>query len=296
MAERKRIPAKSVKKKSGMTREMWAVVFIALGIIAALCFYTEASASPLGRAVRAFGLGILGVGGYVLPVFLLVFGVHYLVKRDFAPYRRQYVLVLTLLVLVASIIHLFCGSHSWDMGAFYTDHTAGGIIGGLLATTLVKLAGKAVAAVILIVVFLLLAVWLTGFSLADIVEKIQTRAANARAARKTEEAKAEAVPALEKPVRRKKEEASGVKEKEKEEPFNFDDIKIFTHDQMTVNDMPEVEGIPIEAPQAESKPEKGPMRIKRMKKWDLRLRFPRLKRRLPNSGRNEFIFILPQTF
>ncbi len=256
MAERKRIPAKSVKKKSGMTREMWAVIFIALGIIAALCFYTEASASPLGRAVRAFGLGILGAAGYVLPLLLLVFGVHYLVKRDFAPYRRQYILALTLLVLVASIIHLFCGSHSWDMGAFYTDHAAGGIIGGLVATTLVKLAGKAVAAVILIVLLLLLGVWITGFSLADIVEKIQARAENARSRRKAEETKAEIVPAVEKPARRKKEEIPQTKEKEKEETFNFDDIKIFTHDQMTVNDMPEAEEIPIEAPRAEGENEK----------------------------------------
>lgn len=259
MAERKRIPAKSVKKKSGMTRELWAIILIAAGIIAALCFYTDAAASPLGGAVKSFGLGLLGVVGYALPPYLLVFGVHYLVKRDFAPYRQKYILTLVLLVLAAAFIHIFRGSHTWDFGLFYSEHTAGGILGGLLCTTLVKLTGKAISIVLLLLLLTLSVIWLTGFSLSDAVESLRVRAAarkEARQAAEAEEAKKTAAPKEENPKKRQRRDAPEKTEKKEDEPFNFDDIKIFAHDQMTVNDMSTDEEIPISAPGSPA--EEGP--------------------------------------
>ncbi len=254
MAERKRIPAKSVKKQSGMSRELWAIILIAAGIIAALCFYTDAAASPLGGVVKSFGLGLFGVTGYALPPYLLAFGVHYLVKRDFAPYKQKYILTLVLLVLAAGFIHIFRGSHTWDFGLFYSEHTAGGILGGILATALIKLTGKAISVVLLLLLLLLSVVWITGFSLSDAVETLRVRAAARAEAQKAAE-KMDAGKSPVKEEKRQKKETSPAKPekpvKKEDEPFDFDDIKIFTHDQMTVNDMPTDEEIPLSSPDAQ---------------------------------------------
>ncbi len=240
MAERKRIPAKNVKKQTGMSRELWAIIIIAIGIIAALCFYTDASSSsPLGGAVKNLGLGILGLAGYALPPFLLVFGVHYLVKRDFAPYRKKYILALILLLLAAALIHLVGGEATWDFGLFYHNHAAGGILGGVLATTLIKLTGKAVSTVILLLLLLLALIQLTGVSLPDIVEKLRVRAAARKAAKEAAEAP-KAEPARQGEAQKPKKETPKPAEKEKkedDEPFDFDQIKIITHDQLSVNDV-----------------------------------------------------------
>lgn len=237
MAERKRIPAKTVKKKGGMTREMWAMLLIAFGIIAALCLYTEAASSPLGGAVCGLALGLWGAVGYVLPVYFLVLGVHCLLKKDVGLYKQYYILAAVLLLLSASLIHLFSGNHTWDFGAYYINHMGGGIFGGLLATTLYKLAGKAVSAVILIALILLICVWFTGFSVGDMIEKIREKQA--------ENKKKAAEKHKEKPAKPEKETAERPVKAEKkpvlptgaEEPFDFETIKIHTHDQMSVNDM-----------------------------------------------------------
>ncbi len=257
MAQRKRIPQKSVSKKNAPSREIWAMILIAVGIITALCFYTEAKDSPLGKLVNALGLGIFGVMGYVIPVFLVIFGVHYLVKRDFAPYKRQYLLALLIVVLIAALVHLFRGVHMWSFDAFYYDHTAGGIVGGLLATALVKLSGKAISAVVLFGVLFLLGVWITGISVSDIVENIRlffaSRAAASRARVKEEPL----------PQKEEKKKPAKPEKKEPEEPFDFGKIKIIAHDQMTVHDAPEEEpeeavAAAEEAPASEKEEEAGP--------------------------------------
>ncbi len=272
MAERKRIPAKKVKKQTGMTRELWAIITIALGIISVLCFYTDAANSPLGGVVKGLGLGILGLVGYTLPLYFLIFGVHFLVKRDFSPYRRYYILTLVLMVLSAALVHLFRGEATWDFGLYYSDHGAGGILGGLLATTLIKLAGQAVSAVILILLILLTFVWLTGISIPDTIENWRVRAEDRQAAKTAAMEAAEKAEKQEKPVRKRKEEPAPASEKKEEkpekeeEPFNFDDIKFFTHDQLSVNDMPGSDEVPLSgpepptaespAPEADGKPQK----------------------------------------
>ncbi len=246
MAQRKRIPAKSVPKKNGMTREMWAIIWIAAGIIAALCLYTEAAASPLGSAVGALVLGTMGAVGYALPVFLLVFGLHYLVQRDFKRVRRYYIQGMVLLVLLSAVLHLFRGNHSWDFALYYENHGAGGIIGGLLATTMVKLADVAVSAVVFILAMLLILGNMTGVSVSDIVERARLYFENKRNARPVKEER----PAADKPpVKKKKAEAPAEGE---EEPFDFNKIKIFTHDQMTVNDVSDEAEVPIDTPAEEN--------------------------------------------
>ena len=260
MDKRKRIPAKTVKKKGSMTREMWAMLLIAFGIIAALCLYTEAKDSPLGSLVCGAALGLWGAMGYILPAYLLVLGVHCLVKKDVALYKQYYILAAVLLWLSAGVLHLFTGNHTWEFDVYYMNHAGGGILGGVLATTLVKLAGVAVSAVILISLILLICVWFTGFSVGDMVEYLRERSAEKKT--KSEENKKEKAPKPVKVQEEKPEKSEKVKKAEKaekpkeiEEPFDFDTIKIHTHDQISVNDMEKTtEKEPIPTPKAVEAP------------------------------------------
>lgn len=258
MAERKTIPAKTVKKKGGMTREMWAMLLIAFGIIAALCLYTEASASPLGGAVSGLALGLWGAVGYLLPVFLLVLGVHCLIKKDVGLYKQYYILAAVLLWLSAALIHLFTGNTDWDFALYYQNHAGGGILGGVLATTLMKLAGKAVSAVILASLFLLICVWFTGFSVGDMLDKIrENRTEKQKKAAenpKEKRVKPEKEVIAEKPIKAEKTPKKTDEKPVDDEPFDFDTIKIHTHDQMSVNDMAKTDEKPLPPPETAETP------------------------------------------
>ncbi|MBQ7036642.1 MAG: DNA translocase FtsK [Clostridia bacterium] len=238
MDKRKRIPAKSVKKKSGgMTKEAWGIILIALGLIALFCFYTEASKTPVGQAVKSTGLGIFGIVGYLLPVYMIAFGVQYLIKRDFAPYKRLYLLLMLLMILASSMVHLLFGEPKWDFAYFYAYHDGGGILGGLLSTVLVKLAGSAIAGIVLAVSILFTVLSVTKHSLSDVVESLREKIATLREKKeKSEKAKEEPVKKTE-----KKETKKITAEEKEEEPFDFDAIKIYTHDQMKMKDFPDEE-------------------------------------------------------
>ena len=242
MEKRKLIPAKSVQKKSGMTREIWAMLWIALGIIMALCLYTKAAESPFGGLVKSIVLGLSGVGGYVLPGYFLVFGVQYLLKKDFGLYKSYYIFGALFLWILSAIVHLFAGINEWDFAMFYASHLGGGVLGGVLATALFKLSGKAIAAVILFSIEIGILAWLSSFSLADTLEKLRER--------KTRPEKKEKPEKIKNPAPPKKEKAEKKEPEPPEEPFEFEKIKIFTHDQMSALDVIKDAEEPEEKPAA----------------------------------------------
>ena len=265
MDKRKRIPAKTAKKKSGgLTKEARGIVLIALGLIAFFCFYTEAAKTPVGQVVKGAGLGIFGIAGYLLPIYIIAFGVHYLIKRDFAPYRRVYSVLLLLIILASAMVHLLFGEPKWDFAYFYAYHDGGGILGGLLSTVLVKLAGTAITGIILAVAILFSALAVSKRSLSDVVESIREKI---RKMQEKKEKKEKTEEPLKKPE--KKEPKKPAPEEKEEEPFDFDAIKIYTHDQIKMKDFPaeepQKETVPAEAavpeeaaPTAEQDEEVGP--------------------------------------
>ena len=248
MDKRKRIPAKSVKKKSGgMTKEAWGIILIALGLIALFCFYTEAAKTPVGQVIKGAGLGIFGIVGYLLPVYIIAFGVHYLIKRDFAPYRRIYSLFMLLIILASSMVHLLFGEPKWDFAYFYAYHDGGGVLGGLISTVLVKLAGEAVAGIVLAVAILFSVLAVSKHSLSDVVESLREKITKLCEKKEKKEKAEEPVKKTE-----KKETKKSAPEEKEEEPFDFDAIKIYTHDQMKMKDFPAEE--PTKEPPMEEAP------------------------------------------
>lgn len=254
MTKRKRIPAKTAKKQSAtIPREIWAIFVIAAGIVSALMLYTSASASPLGRMTKSLALGFLGIGGYLLPLYLTVFGVHYLLKQHFAPVRRYYLLAFGALCLLASLVHLFWGELTFDFAVLYKEHISGGLLGGLLATALFTLCGKAAAAVILVMLLLVFTVIICGISLRSLLEKLgeKIKARREESLKKAPKAPKEAVKAPA-PEPKKAPPAPAPME---EEPFDFDSIKIFSHDQLSAEEIAKGEKTP---PPSEESPAEEP--------------------------------------
>ncbi|MDD6308197.1 MAG: DNA translocase FtsK [Clostridia bacterium] len=236
MATRKRIPAKDAKKqKTTISQELWAVICIAVGIIMALCLYTNARTSPLGYAFHTLTLGLMGIVGYVLPLYIQVLGVHLLVQQSFAPYRRGYVLTFLFLLLVSALVHLFTGTLEWDFAAYYAMHFGGGVFGGLLATFLYKLSGRAISCVILIGLMVPIIMIVFGISLRNLIESLRA----CRPAKKEKPAKEGPKEPVFQPEKKVKNEVIAPMPEptaptEAEEPFDFDSIKIFTHDQLSL--------------------------------------------------------------
>lgn len=243
-----------VKKQSPVAHELWAIVAIAVGIITSLCLYTKASDSYIGGVIKNTLLGLLGVPSYVLPLVIIAFGFHYLIKKDFTPYRKIYFLLLGLMTCISSAWHLFTADadlHEWGffeyIDAAIYDYSGGGIMGGLISVTLEKLAGKAIAFTVIAVLFIIMVIILTGFSLTDFIENIKLKMKEEK--KEPAKVKKTEAPALKEVHLVKKQE-----EPVREEPFNFDDIKIFTHDQLSLGDEKPAQASKPEDSTAESKP------------------------------------------
>ena len=67
-------PEKKVKVGSRVRDEIWAIIIIAIGAFLIVALQTEA-AGAFGAILKKFFLGCFGVLGYVLPYYLLVYGI-----------------------------------------------------------------------------------------------------------------------------------------------------------------------------------------------------------------------------
>ncbi len=200
-------------------REVTGVIFFAFAMVFGISYYLPAAATGiLGKALRSFGMGLLGIAAYAVPVLLIYAAVDYFLekRRNIAPFRVRSVLMLllcastlmaVLTVSPASIRSLCLDSTGnealaskaisvlWKSGinSSIIKETpdqlvlSGGLVGGSLALALRLLAAKTGAIIII-----------SAFTLAQIiiifnVSLSRTAARTAEAIRATSHRAAEAI-------------------------------------------------------------------------------------------------------
>ncbi|MBO4896886.1 MAG: DNA translocase FtsK [Clostridia bacterium] len=231
------------KEISATTREIWAIVTAAVGVLLVLGFYFDALGA-LGSVLKISGLSLLGVMGYALPVVLFVLGICFLFK-DKAVHRKG--LYMACIVLcVCAFVHLFsCGAETTFkevLSAAKNGPDSGSMGGGLFGALVVKMlsfTGVAGTAVILIAAALIFSVLISGATpAADMKEAYLNK--RRKAEEETDEK--DSLPPFEpdnadKPDKRKKIKKNSDENMPDKEENGMDDFVIITDDdQVQIKD------------------------------------------------------------
>ena len=160
-AEVKRSVKKENKEINPATREIWAIITAAAGILLVLGFYFNAL-GPLGGVLKTCGFALFGVMGYALPVVLFVLGICFLFKNK--AYHRKGIYIACVALCICAFIHLFSHIAKAPFGEVIdaAQKGSGGGIFGWLTVKILAFTGTAGTAVILIAAALIFVVLLSG--------------------------------------------------------------------------------------------------------------------------------------
>lgn len=131
--------------------EIWSIIAIALGVFLIVATLTN-GAGQFGKAIGDCMKGLFGFVAYILPFYLIVFGILLFVKKTVSISIKTTLLLILLLFMFAAMNSVrFIDTQtlplSWQaMKGFYTSGTAlesGGFFGMILATLLIKWFGVA---------------------------------------------------------------------------------------------------------------------------------------------------------
>ena len=177
-------PAKSSASKNGKSSGMReldtdmvlndAVVIISLLVAVILLLSNLGMCGPVGVWLKAFQTGLLGVMGYVFPIWL--FAAITLIISNGASPRAVVIVISSFMAMLAlgGLIHLLAG-RSFDeiasLTELYTLGEGGGLLGGLLGGGLATVIGYAGAFLVCGAILIVSLVVVTGRSFVGAVKK-----------------------------------------------------------------------------------------------------------------------------
>ena len=175
---------------NGMSLEMSAFLIAVCGILLGVFLYIPSGF--VGEAIKSFCLGILGVPAYVLPIYLIVNGIHKGINKKYAENRKNYYLSLFGLLIVSGIFHLF--SRLPDVNPFTAvgisdyyingcDGYGGGVLGGIITDLLRSMFGPVATGIILFTIIIILIMIITKWS--PVKALLRAIVLSVRAAKKT---------------------------------------------------------------------------------------------------------------
>lgn len=173
------MPEKNVDR-SDKTKDVIGIFYLAASIIFAVAYFLGDATGLVGEGIRNIGFGLIGIAAYAIPVILLYMALDYFIEREARISRRRFVYITILLITAAAIIHVFSISYEtfklisvdklgkvtawlalknlWSCGIdgfTYNNETTlwtGGILGGGVAFSMIAIANKIGAAIILIAI------------------------------------------------------------------------------------------------------------------------------------------------
>ena len=173
--QKKTPEVKEKKEQSAASREIWAIVTVAVGILLVLGFYFDALGT-LGGVLKLCGLSLFGTAGYALPVVLFILGVCFLFKTK--SIHRKGIYTACIMLCICSLIHLFACEPQLTYKEVI-DNAIEGLGGGIFGATVTKalaFTGKAGTAVILAAAALIFAVLISGSTpAADIKSALENK-------------------------------------------------------------------------------------------------------------------------
>ncbi|MCL2332903.1 MAG: DNA translocase FtsK [Actinomycetia bacterium] len=161
-------PARSSWLEGGGARDIIGVLISALG----LALFVAVVSSQTGVAARALASGLgfaFGVGRYVFPFVLLIWGLSFFVPRSNIEVGRVGLGLAVLLLSFISLTALLTPARQYLLKSLVSRY--GGYVGGGLSWVLVSLLGAVIAAILLVAVFLI-GLIICGLSFSALTERI----------------------------------------------------------------------------------------------------------------------------
>ncbi len=162
---------KQTKKETCMKYEFTSLFIIVAGLLLGVFLY--APSGIVGEWMQGLALGLFGIPAYVLPVFVIVLGVHRFIGKAYREHKNKYIQISVLILIVSGIFHLFSGvgvsnpfrassiSFYWSYGTY---GIGGGVLGGVLCDLLANAVGKIATGIILFTAVLVIIMILTKWS------------------------------------------------------------------------------------------------------------------------------------
>ena len=179
--------AKEIQAKKKADRrvidEIWAIIAIAIGVFLVIATLTE-GAGQFGVIIDEFLKGLFGFVAYILPFYLILFGILLFSKKTVSISIKTTLLVFVLLLMMATMnsthfIHVDKINFGLDtIKAFYTNGIelkSGGLFGMFIASALVKWFGFAGCWIFTIVVSLCCLLLIINTPVSRFIQKIGER-------------------------------------------------------------------------------------------------------------------------
>ncbi len=164
-----------ILRKSRIHDEIWAVVLIALGVFLAVSIQTSAT-GIFGAVLKSFLMGMFGIIAYVLPYYLILYGILLFAKQASHIGTRSVICLILIFLMVAVFNSSFHLDGTEEFGAKFIKESfqlgqtkeSAGLFGMMIGLTLVTIVGKTglwifCAAVILVCVLLLINTPISAF-------------------------------------------------------------------------------------------------------------------------------------
>jgi S-DNA-T family DNA segregation ATPase FtsK/SpoIIIE len=133
----------------GHAHDVAGLTLVAVGLLTAFGIYADL-AGPAGRALDLAAATLVGQTRVIVPPALVALGLVLLVRRPRESVGRLAVGAALVAVATAGLVHLVEGSPSMD-ATLATLRSAGGVVGGAVASPLIALLAQGGAAVVLMV-------------------------------------------------------------------------------------------------------------------------------------------------
>lgn len=185
---------KPVKTGSRVKDEIFAIIIIAVGVFLAIAIQTSA-AGELGKLLQEFLLGCFGIIAYVLPYYLVLYGILLMLEKMVHITGRSFLLTLVIFLMLsllnsARYVDPETFSFAWkdcmEVFAQAVLKENGGLVGMVLGTLIAKLIGVpglTIFSAVVIVVCLLL---VTNTPITQFLENSRIRRAERQEERERE--------------------------------------------------------------------------------------------------------------
>lgn len=195
LAKRK---SKQKNKKVNLRYEVYGILIIVFSIIALIGEGSLPYINPFGKALRSICIFMAGHFHFIIPIIFIYVGLYVMMKRQWPKtwnYRKTGVLLAIIAILISYHISLFekpLPEHTYTFGSIISDsythikesiidptidraerHIGGGMVGALLFGILQSIFGYMGTIIIVIAMFIISFLCITGMSLVEMLSKIK---------------------------------------------------------------------------------------------------------------------------
>ena len=170
-------PISKVKSPRGpLSQEIQGIFIFAIALIFGVGIYTK-QGGLIGRWIHHFFMGIMGIAAYGLPILISIAGMLMLLKKMNNYTRIKMAMSFALLVLVSTFVHSMnlasysiVGINLWEKIKYFYGRgnwNNGGVIGAALGNFLLKIIGIYGTYILIITLFIIIFILLTGRSFVE---------------------------------------------------------------------------------------------------------------------------------